>query len=111
MMVIAAERRKGAPRVKFEQPLDVRVMSIDGTWCREAHLIDASETGARIELTSPAADLTEFFLVLTAFGSPVFRRCKREWVDGALMGVSFRRDAAIGLKKPLAQVRRDAELV
>jgi hypothetical protein len=110
MMVIAAERRTGAPRVKFERPLDARVMSIDGTWCRESHLIDVSETGARIELTSPAADLTEFFLLLTTFGNPVFRRCKREWIDGALMGVSFRCDAT-GVKKPMAQLRREAKLV
>ena len=109
MMVIAAERRKGAPRVKFERPLDVRVMSIDGTWCREALLIDVSATGARIELSSPAAELTEFFLLLTQLGNPVFRRCKREWIDGTLIGVSFRRDA-VGVI-PLAQLRRDAELV
>jgi hypothetical protein len=110
MIVIAAERRKGAPRVKFERPLDVRVMSIDGTWCRECHLIDVSETGARIELTGPAADLIEFFLLLTTFGNPVFRRCKREWIDGAQMGVSFRSDAT-EVKKSLAQLRREAKLV
>jgi hypothetical protein len=109
MMVITGERRMGAPRIKFEQPLDVRVMSIDGTWCRESLLIDMSESGARIELTSPAADLTEFFLLLTTFGTPVFRRCKREWVDGALMGVSLRSDVA-GVKK-LVQLRREAKLV
>jgi hypothetical protein len=108
-MMMTAERRMGAPRIKFDRPLDVRIMSIDGTWCRDCHLIDMSETGARIELTSPAADLTEFFLLLTTFGNPVFRRCKREWVDGAVMGVSFRSDA-IGVKKPLTQLRREAEL-
>jgi hypothetical protein len=93
MLVITAERRTGAQRVKFERPLDVRVMSLEGTWCWESRLIDLSETGARIEFTSPAADLTEFFLVLTTFGPPVFRRCKREWINGVLMGVSFSRDA------------------
>ena len=70
-------------------------------------MIDVSETGARIELSSPAAELTEFFLLLTQLGNPV--RCKREWIDGTLMGVSFRRDA-VGVI-PLAQLRRDAELV
>jgi hypothetical protein len=108
-MIAATERRNGAKRVGFENPLDVRVMAIDGTWCIDGQLIDVSETGARIRLTGSAAKDTEFFLLLTKFGDPVFRRCKRRWVNGALMGVSFYRDF-IG-EKPLAQLRREAELV
>jgi hypothetical protein len=109
MMLIATERRKGAARVKFENPLDVRVMAIDGTWCRDCQLIDVSETGAQIRLTGPAVNDTEFFLLLTNFGDPVFRMCMRRWVDGPLMGVSFR-SGFIGAK-PLAQLRREPELV
>ena len=109
MMVIAKERRKGTKRVTFENPLDVRVMAIDGTWCRDCQLIDVSETGARVRLTGPAPNDIEFFLLLTKFGDPVFRRCKRKWFDGPLMGVSFQKDL-IGVK-PLKQLRRDAELV
>jgi hypothetical protein len=103
------ERRISAPRVRFERPLDVRVMAIDGTWCRECLLIDVSETGARIKLTIPAAGLTEFFLLMSTFGDPVFRRCKRIWVDGELMGVAFDRDP-IGAK-PLMALRHDAQLI
>jgi hypothetical protein len=77
MMVIATECRKRAARVKFENPLDVRVMAIDGTWCRDCQLIDVSETGAQIRLTGPAVNDTEFFLLLTNFGDPVFRMCMR----------------------------------
>ncbi|MEY2503226.1 MAG: hypothetical protein QOI07_3563 [Verrucomicrobiota bacterium] len=109
MMMIATERHKGAKRVGFEKPLEVRVMAIDGTWCIDGQLIDVSETGARIRLTSSAAKDREFFLLLTKFGDPVFRRCKRRWVNGTLMGVSFHRDF-IG-EKPLAQLRREAQLV
>jgi hypothetical protein len=103
------ERRKSASRVRFERPLAVRAMAIDGTWCRGCLLIDVSESGARIELTSPAAELTEFFLLLTAFGDPVFRRCTRKWVDGTLMGVAFNRGAI--RDKPLPELRREAEMV
>jgi hypothetical protein len=98
------DERRRAPRVQFEKPLAARVMAIDGTWCRECHLIDVSESGARIALASPAAELTEFFLVLSAFGNPVFRRCKREWVDGAQMGVAFDKSAVMG--KTLQALRR-----
>src|SRR6202022_3467719 len=109
MMVIATECRKGAARVKFENPLDVRVMAIDGTWCRDCQLIDVSETGAQIRLTGPAVNGTEFFLLLTNFGDPVFRMCIRRGWGGTVVGVSFHRDF-IGAK-PLAQLRREAELV
>src|SRR3984893_1011868 len=106
MMVIAKERRKGDKRVTFENPLDVRVMAIDGTWCIDGQLIDVSETGARIRLASPSAKDIEFFLLLTKFGDPIFRRCKRRWVDGTLMGVSFKKEAIVA--KPLEQLRREA---
>jgi hypothetical protein len=109
MMVIATERPKSAKRVRFENPLDVRVMAIDGTWCFDCQLIDVSENGAQIRLSSPAAKDIEFFLLLTKLGDPIFRRCKRRWVDGTLMGVSFNKDAIVA--KPLEQLRREAEWV
>jgi hypothetical protein len=98
-----------APRVKFERPLEVRVMTIDGTWSGESFLIDVSDIDAQIAVSGHAAALTEFFLMLTSFGNPVFRRCKREWLDGAKMGVSFK-NTNIGMKS-LEEVRREAELV
>jgi hypothetical protein len=88
------------PRVKFEQPLDVRVMTIDGTQCVEARLIDISESEARIDLAGKAAELNEFFLLLTGFGGPVYRRCTRNWVNGRQMGVGFKR-TDIGIRSPL----------
>jgi hypothetical protein len=105
MMVIATERRKGAARVKFENPLDVRVMAIDGTWCRDCQLTQVSETEAQIRLTGPALNDTEFFLLLTKFGDPVFRMCIRRWVNGMLIGVSFHKEFVGGL---LAQLGREA---
>jgi hypothetical protein len=108
-MMVATERRTEAKRVGFENPLDVRVMALDGTWCRDCQLIDVSETEARIRLTGSAVNDTEFFLLLTKFGDPVFRMCIRRWVDGTLMGVSFHRDFIA--TKPLAQLRREARFV
>jgi hypothetical protein len=103
------DRRLGTARVQFERPLLAQLMAIDGTWCRECLVVDVCETGARIELTGPAAELKEFFLMLSTFGNPVFRRCKREWVDGTLIGVSFQK-TPMGTK-PLKQLRHDAGLV
>jgi hypothetical protein len=109
MMMRTNEFQNDAPRVKFERPLEVRVMTIDGTWCSESFLIDVSDTEAEIEVTGHAAELTEFFLLITSFGSPVFRRCKREWIHGARVGVSFNK-TNIGIKS-LEEVRHEAELV
>ncbi len=108
-MATTFDERRKASRVQFEKPLAARIMAIDGTWSRDCHLLDVSESGARIKLESTAAELTEFFLVLSAFGSPVFRRCKRAWVDGPLMGVAFRRGPVA--EKTLGALRRGAALV
>lgn len=92
MTVIAPKHRKGAAWVKFENPLDVGVMAIDGTWCRDCHLTQVSETEAQIRLIGPPLNDTEFFLLLTESGNPVFRMCISRWVNGMLIGVSFLKD-------------------
>jgi PilZ domain len=107
-MVKFDERRK-EPRVIFQEPLGVRVMTIDGTWTSDCRLIDMTDGGARLKVTGRAAALTEFFLILNSFGPPVFRHCTRVWVDGDRMGVDFNK-ARIGFKS-LEEVRRAAELV
>jgi hypothetical protein len=85
--------------VKFERPIDIKVMTIDGTRCGDGLLIEISDSEAQIELTGHVAEMSEFFLMLTDFGNPVFRRCSRKWVQGAQMGVSFQR-SGIGVKSP-----------
>ena len=93
------------PRVKFERPLNITVMSIDGTGCEKGHLIQISDYGALIELTGRAFEWSEFFLLLTGFGNPVFRRCERSWTQGIQIGVKFK-GTSIGIKsaKELAEV-------
>ena len=108
-MMMRSNDEDDTPRVRFERPREVRVMAIDGTWCGERLLIDVSHTEAQIEVTGHVAELAEFFLLLTSFGSPVFRRCKREWVHGARVGVSFNK-TNIGIES-LEEVRHDTELV
>jgi hypothetical protein len=91
------EEENDEPRVKFEQPLDIKVMSVDGTRCGEGCLIEISDREAQIKLTGHVAELSEFFLMITGFGNPVFRRCRRTWIHGQQMGVSFQR-TNIGIK-------------
>jgi hypothetical protein len=49
-MVTFKEHRK-EPRVIFERPLDVRVMTIDGTWSGEGLLMEMTDAGARLNMT------------------------------------------------------------
>ena len=88
---------KDEPRVKFERPLNIKVMSIDGTGCEKGHLIHISDYEALIELTGRAFECSEFFLLLTGFGNPVFRRCERNWTHGTQIGVKFK-GTSIGIK-------------
>ncbi|MEA2958985.1 MAG: hypothetical protein QOJ58_4586 [Alphaproteobacteria bacterium] len=102
-MMNSNERRKGEPRVQFEPPLDVRVMTIDGTWSGESGLIEISDNGARLKVAGHATELIDFLLILNSFGPPVFGHCKRVWVQGQLIGVSFNK-TNIEIK-PLEEVR------
>ena len=56
------------PNVKFDRPLDIRVMTIDGTWSGEGLLMEMTDAGARLKMTGHASELTEFFLILNRFG-------------------------------------------
>src|ERR1700721_2031384 len=106
-MVTFEERRK-EPRVIFEQPLDVRVMTIDGTWSGEGLLMEMTDAAARLKMTGHASELTELFLILNRFGPPAFRIC-RIWVVGEQTGVSFNK-TNIGIRS-LEEVRHEAEMV
>ena|SRR5260221_8105999 len=93
-MGITTERRLGAPRIKFDIPLNVHFMAIDGTWCRDCRMIDVSDSGAQLEFDGSVAGITEFFLVLSESTHPAFRRCKVVWTNGNRMGVNFDKGAA-----------------
>jgi hypothetical protein len=54
MKMRTGESQQDEPRTRFERPLDVTVMTIDGTWRGEGRLIGISDSGAEIELTGHA---------------------------------------------------------
>jgi PilZ domain len=65
-------------------------MGVDGTWRRSCTLLDASESGAKLEVegSTDALKTQEFFLVLSSAGM-AFRRCELVWVNGPHVGVRF----------------------
>jgi PilZ domain len=79
-----------ASRVRFDHRHPVNLMGVDGTWRRKCFLLDASESGAKLEIEGSADVLQsrEFFLVLSSTGL-AFRRCEMVWVDGSQVGVKF----------------------
>jgi hypothetical protein len=81
-------RRAG--RVRFDHTHRVNLMGVDGTWRRSCYLLDASASGAKLEIEGSADVLQskEFFLVLSSTGL-AFRRCEIVWVDGSQVGVRY----------------------
>jgi hypothetical protein len=81
---------RSASRVRFDHRHPVNLMGVDSTWRRSCYLLDASESGAKLEIDGSADVLQskEFFLVLSATGL-AFRRCEMVWVDGSQIGVKF----------------------
>jgi hypothetical protein len=87
--MVAFNSSKDASCVRFEQPLQARMISCDGAFICECQVLDLSEQGARLNIAAPVAHPAEFFLLLSSFGRPVFRRCLRDWSQGTLMGVTL----------------------
>ncbi|UPK38115.1 PilZ domain-containing protein [Bradyrhizobium sp. 186] len=82
--------KRRADRVRFEHKHTVSIMGVDGTWRRSCILLDASESGAKLEVEGSTDPLKaqEFFLVLSSTGL-AFRRCELIWVDGSQVGVQY----------------------
>ena len=85
------EQRK-ARRVVFERGYPAHMMAIDGTWRRSCMIQDVSEAGAKIGIEGSIEELLlkEFFLLLFSTGL-AFRRCELAWVNGDMLGVTFKR--------------------
>jgi hypothetical protein len=81
------QRKTG--RVTFRQGKPARIVAIDGTWSRDCVMLDAGDSGAKLEFEEPIAglNLKEFFLQLSTTG--VFRRCELAWINGEQIGVHF----------------------
>jgi PilZ domain len=88
--------RKGT-RVSFEHAVDALMMGIDGTWRRECHLVDVSESGAKLIVAGSMEGLNfkQFFLLLTPTGT-IFRRCELVRVNGDEIGVRFLTKSDVG---------------
>jgi hypothetical protein len=86
------KERRTAKRVKFEPPLQAKCIAVDGTFCMNCRVIETSQVGAQLECESLIPG--EFFLVFVYFPRPVFRRCRRVWINGTRMGVRYLRRSA-----------------
>src|SRR5215813_13667378 len=83
------ENRRSS-RIRFDHRHPVNLMGVDGTWRRSCYLLDASASGAKLEIEGSVEVLQarEFFLLLSSTGL-AFRRCELVWVDGSQVGVKF----------------------
>jgi hypothetical protein len=88
-----ATNRRRKDRVQFGRGYAARIVSIDGTWKRDCHIEDISDTGAKllVDGSVEGLNLGEFFMVLSSVGT-AHRRCQRVWLDGDELGVRFLKD-------------------
>jgi hypothetical protein len=86
---MAGKDQRKAGRVTFTGGRPARIVAIDGTWTRDCVMLDAGDSGAKLEFETSIAELNlkEFFLQLSTSG--VFRRCELAWVNGEQIGVHF----------------------
>lgn len=82
--------KRRSERVAFANGIPVRMVGIDGTWCRNCLMMDASNTGARLTVGDSLAgiDIREFFLLLSTTGL-AFRRCRTVRLSGDQIGIEF----------------------
>ena len=91
------QRKTG--RVAFAKGMPARIIAIDGTWSRDCLMLDAGDSGAKLEFKASIAglNLKEFFLQLSTSG--VFRRCEVAWLNGQQIGVHFVKTKPAGRKR------------
>jgi hypothetical protein len=77
------QRRSPRANVQFPAWLDIG----NGSALRDCTVLDVSEDGARIRVTSPAELPREFYLVLSKKGTR--RRSRLTWRSGGEVGVSY----------------------
>lgn len=82
--------KRSEVRVAFTDGYPARMFAIDGTWQRACLVLDVSKSGAQIAVAGSLEGLKfeEFFLALSALGH-AHRRCRLQWVNGELLGVTF----------------------
>jgi hypothetical protein len=86
---VRIDDRRTPPRVLFEPAIPLRAVAADGSWSRDCLLIEASDFDGQLSIIDPDVVHGEFFLMLSSFGLPAFRRCKRFWTRGDRIGVKF----------------------
>lgn len=81
--------KDGARRVPFNPPLEAKYMSVDGSLGGNCLVLNTGESGALLEHVPPT--LNQFFLIFTSTSAvrPVYRLCKRAWVQGSKMEVDY----------------------
>lgn len=85
-----SSEKRSEVRVAFTDGYPARMFAIDGTWQRNCLVLDVSKTGAQIAVAGRLEGLKfeEFFLALSAMGH-AHRRCRLQWINGELLGVTF----------------------
>ena len=87
------EKAPHVRRVAFTRGVPVQILALDGSASWPCRMLDAGETGAKLQLGFAANrfTLTEFILLLSTTGTSA-RQCELVWANGDMIGVRFNKD-------------------
>jgi PilZ domain len=83
-----SKKQRVDSRRTFAEPLNARIISIDGTRSFQCKVSDISKTGAKLATFEAAKVPDTFFLALSSNGS-THRSCEIVWRTAKAVGVRF----------------------
>ena len=70
-----------------------KILACDGSWDRDCHVLDVSQTGAKLGVAQAVKLPQEFILALSMQGSAT-RVCRVVWATASEIGVRFQKQAS-----------------
>jgi len=70
-----------------------KIFASDGSWDRDCHVLDVSQTGARLGVVQ-AAELPQDFILALSMQGNATRLCRVVWTTNSEIGVRFEKPAA-----------------
>jgi hypothetical protein len=70
-----------------------KILARDGSWDRDCHVLDVSQTGAKLGIAQAAELPRDFILALSMQGSAT-RMCRVVWATESEIGVRFEKQPA-----------------
>ena len=90
LIPMATNRRRSLRRTIVYR---AKIHASDGSWDRDCHVLDVSQTGAKLGVAQ-AAELPQDFILALSMQGNATRLCRVVWATDSEIGVRFEKPAA-----------------